>query len=111
LEKRLAASIPEEEPSMPSAQEEDHTRAALRRKQPVELVEKVNRATGSVPDRSPKGEVKPATMPPSPKLLKVIRRRGEQAPKVFETTASRFPEAMLKGLKMNREEDFESPLE
>ncbi len=109
LERRLADSIPEEEPSMPSVQQEDRAQAAPRPQQPVELVKRINSGAGNVQDRPPGMEVKPAKVPPpSPKLLKVIRRRGEQAPKVFETAASRFPEAMLKGLKVNLEEDIES---
>jgi len=111
LEKRLMASIPEEKSSTSMAQEGNRTQAVPRRKQPVELVEKVNPTAGNVASRSPRVDVKPATVPPSPKLLKVIRRRREQAPKVFETTSSRFPEAMLKGLKVNVEEDIESSLD
>lgn len=38
------------------------------------------------------------------KPLKVIRRRGEQAPKIFETTAKQLPRAMLEGVGF----DFEA---
>jgi len=48
------------------------------------------------------------TQPPRPpKLIKVIRRRGEQAPKVFETVTETFPKAMLEGAKVELEEDEE----
>jgi hypothetical protein len=53
----------------------------------------------------PETKTKPA---PPPKLLKVIRRRGEQPPKVFETVTRTFPKAMLEGIKISREEDTEN---
>jgi hypothetical protein len=45
--------------------------------------------------RTPKIETAPAALA---KPLKVIRRRGEQAPKVFETSATIVPRAMLEGI-------------
>lgn len=44
--------------------------------------------------RAPKVEDAPAA-PPTPKPLKVIRRRKEEAPKIFETPPKEFPEAIL----------------
>ncbi len=43
--------------------------------------------------------------PPPPKPLKVIRRRKEEAPKVFETSAESIPEAMLHGIELSRDEE------
>lgn len=48
----------------------------------------------------------PAPPPPLTRL-KVIRRRGEQAAKVFETVTSTFPSAMLRGVKMEQEDEGE----
>ncbi len=51
--------------------------------------------------RLPKQEV---TAPPVPVALKVIRRRREQAPKVFEKTVKSFPKGMLEGVELHSEE-------
>ncbi len=110
LEDRLAASA-EDKAITASDGEDHHPRPPRRHKQHVGPLEKVNLAAGKVRNASPGVEVKPAAVPNAPKLLKVIRRRGEQAPKVFEAAASRVPKSMLRGLKANPEEDFESPLD
>jgi len=109
LEKPRPASIREEKPETTLVQEGDRTQTVARRKTAVELIEKVNHAVNNVSAAHPVVEAKSSSGPPSPKLLKVIRRRREQAPKVIETTSNRFPEAMLKGLKVNVEEDFDRP--
>lgn len=109
LEKRRPASIPEERPPTTLDQEEDRAKETPRRKKTVGLVEKVNLAVSNVSAAPPGVEAKSSAGASSPKLLKVIRRRREQAPKVIETTLNRFPEAMLKGLKVNVEEDLERP--
>jgi hypothetical protein len=54
--------------------------------------------------RLPKAEMEPAE--PS-KPLKVIRRRREQAPKVFETPSGTFPKAMLEGISAESDESGE----
>lgn len=51
-------------------------------------------------------EESPASPPPLTRL-KVIRRRGEQAAKVFETVTSSFPSAMLRGVKREQEDEGE----
>jgi hypothetical protein len=43
------------------------------------------------------------TAPPIAKPLKVIRKRREQAPKVFETAPKPVPQAMLEGIKKPQE--------
>jgi hypothetical protein len=48
--------------------------------------------------RTPRLEVEEAASAPVNKPLKVIRRRREETPKVFETTAKSFPRAMLEGI-------------
>jgi len=48
--------------------------------------------------RTPRLEVEEAASVPVHKPLKVIRRRREETPKVFETTAKSFPRAMLEGI-------------
>jgi hypothetical protein len=48
--------------------------------------------------RTPRLEVVEAAAVPVHKPLKVIRRRREETPKVFETTAKSFPRAMLEGI-------------
>lgn len=54
--------------------------------------------------RSPKIEL--ASQPARP--LKVIRRRREEAPKVFETASKDFPKSMLEGIKASYEEETDS---
>ncbi len=54
--------------------------------------------------RSPKIEL--ATQPAKP--LKVIRRRREEAPIVFETASKDFPKAMLEGIKSDHEEETDT---
>jgi len=48
--------------------------------------------------RTPRLEVEEAASVPVHKPLKVIRRRREETPKIFETTAKSFPRAMLEGI-------------
>ena len=43
-------------------------------------------------------------VPPVPVALKVIRRRREQAPKVFEKTVKSFPKGMLEGVELHTDE-------
>ncbi len=43
------------------------------------------------------------TAPPVTKPLKVIRKRKEEAPKVFETAPKPVPQAMLEGIKTSEE--------
>ncbi len=50
--------------------------------------------------RSPKVDEKKAEPIPAPKPLKVIRRRREETPKVFETVAKSLPRAMLEGINI-----------
>jgi len=50
--------------------------------------------------RTPKLEEKEAAPIPAPKPLKVIRRRREETPKVFETVAKSLPRAMLEGINI-----------
>ena len=49
--------------------------------------------------------------PAVPKPLKVIRRRGEQEPKIFETTARPLPRAMLDGIRFDHEAEGNAPFE
>lgn len=48
--------------------------------------------------RAPRLEAEEAASVPVNKPLKVIRRRREETPKVFETAAKSFPRAMLEGI-------------
>lgn len=68
------------------------------------------KAAPAAPKRSvkaPKADVTPMVSAP-PKPLKVIRRRGEQAPKIFETPPKTVPLAMLEGISYRPDEDAES---
>ena len=47
--------------------------------------------------------------PKSAKPLKVIRRRREEAPKVFETAPKDYPKSMLEGIKVGFEEERDNP--
>lgn len=54
--------------------------------------------------RAPK--VEEAVAPsPAPKPLKVIRRRKEEAPKVFETPPREFPDAIFSGFRLRPDGD------
>ncbi len=55
--------------------------------------------------RTPKPEKEEAAPAPAPKPLKVIRRRREETPKVFETIAKSFPKAMLEGVDIELKEN------
>ena len=57
---------------------------------------------------APKAKAEPAPAPPPVTRLKVIRRRGEQAPKVFETVTREFPSAMLRGIKAMKDQEGEN---
>jgi len=54
--------------------------------------------------RAPKVEETVAP-PPAPKPLKVIRRRKEEAPKVFETPAKELSEVFLSGFRLRPDDD------
>lgn len=56
-----------------------------------------------------KTAAEPAAPPPPATRLKVIRRRGEQEPKVFETVTREFPSAMLRGVKAPQDQEQENP--
>jgi hypothetical protein len=47
----------------------------------------------------------------TPKPIKVIRRRAEEAPKVFETAPKTVPKAMMEGVKLLMDEEGENPIE
>ncbi len=47
----------------------------------------------------------------TPKPIKVIRRRAEEAPKIFETAPKTVPKAMLEGVKLLLEEEGENPID
>jgi hypothetical protein len=55
-----------------------------------------------------KAKEEPPEAPAPLTRIKVIRRRGEQAAKVFETVTREFPSAMLRGVKMESEEERDS---
>jgi hypothetical protein len=46
--------------------------------------------------------------PAAPKPLKVIRRRKEEAPKIFETPPKTVPKAMLEGIDLDPEGDTDN---
>lgn len=46
--------------------------------------------------------------PAAPKPLKVIRRRREEAPKIFETPPKTLPKAMLEGIDLDPEADADN---
>lgn len=54
--------------------------------------------------RAPKVE-EAAAPPPAPKPLKVIRRRKEEAPKVFETPPKEFSSTILRGFHLSPEDE------
>ncbi|MFH1114278.1 MAG: hypothetical protein V1792_10180 [Pseudomonadota bacterium] len=111
LEDRLAAAVQKERPMGAWGAEDRPPRRGPRYKQHVGPLKEVNLQAGKVRNGSPGIEAKPVAEPNAPKLLKVIRRRGEQAPKVFEAASSRIPKSMLRGLKVNPEDDVESPMD
>jgi hypothetical protein len=61
--------------------------------------------------RTPRVEVEEAASVPVHKPLKVIRRRREETPKVFETTAKSFPRAMLEGINIELGENNHGQLD
>jgi hypothetical protein len=61
--------------------------------------------------RAPKLEVEEAAPVPVSKPLKVIRRRREETPKVFETTAKTFPRAMLEGIDIELGENHHGQID
>lgn len=86
--------------------EEPRPRAVTEVQRPEEVEVKVVPTPRKRQTRVPKTEGEPPA-PATSKPLKVIRRRAEQAPKVFETTTKRFPKAMLEGIKINLDEERE----
>lgn len=108
--KSRSAALPEEpEPIQPALPEpltvaEEHAQPAPSdRPAPIEELPAKHVVT-VVPTprkprvRTPRLEVEEAASVPVHKPLKVIRRRREETPKVFETTAKSFPRAMLEGI-------------
>jgi hypothetical protein len=61
--------------------------------------------------RQPRMPKQEQAAPPVPVALKVIRRRREQAPKVFEKTVNSFPKGMLEGVDLQPEEWEENQAE
>jgi hypothetical protein len=55
--------------------------------------------------REPAKEKEPVIVEEPPKPLKVIRRRGEHAPKVFVTAPKTVPLAMLEGIALGPDEE------
>ncbi len=58
--------------------------------------------------RPPAKPRKEAMEPTATKPLKIIRRRREEAPKVFETAPMPVPEAMLAGIKAPEEDSTDN---
>ncbi len=58
--------------------------------------------------RPPAKPRKEATEPVATKPLKIIRRRREEAPKVFETAPMPVPKAMLAGIKAPEEDSSDN---
>jgi hypothetical protein len=116
------AEIPEERPTVPVRDTEaesihpdpDSVEKSLapseEKEQTAEVVVTVVPTPRKRQTNSPRPEPESAVSS-GPKLVKVIRRRREQAPIVFETAKSSVPEAMLKGVKTDSEEDGESSRE
>lgn len=104
---RSAAIVEEPEsiqpplPEPPIVQQEQAPHPAPAEKSPAKQV-----ATVVIPtprktrERTPKLEEREASPAPAPKPLKVIRRRREETPKIFETAAKSFPKAMLEGVNV-----------
>jgi len=67
-------------------------------KKPLKRPKKLGPPGGS-DSRSTERVKEQASMPLTPKPLKVIRRRGEETPKIFETVPKIFPNAILEGIK------------
>jgi len=96
-DKRLVPISESEEPAA-SRQPEEEQRAA----------EKGSKIAPRKPKRSSrpvKREATPPDISEPPKPLKVIRRRGEQAQKVFETPPMMIPQAMLEGIQYQPDDD------
>ena len=85
-------------------------------RQSTKSIEKKTSAISLAPSRGPArrvADIKPeeeiaAIVSAPPKPLKVIRRRGEQAPKVFETPPRTVPLAMLEGIAPKPDEDVDA---
>ena len=121
--KSRSAALPEEpEPVQPPLPEplavvEEQTQPAPSvRPAPVEEL-RANHVVTVVPTprkqrvRTPRIEVEEAASVPVSKPLKVIRRRREETPKVFETTAKSFPRAMLEGIDIELGENNHSQID
>jgi len=92
--------VPSSEPEMPAA--------LLRPDEEQRAAEPESKIAPGKPKRSSRAVNREATPPvisEPPKPLKVIRRRGEQAEKVFETPPKTFPQAMLEGIRYRPDED------
>jgi len=101
LRSRSAGIVEEPEkiqPVLPLAVIEEQERPAAATPLPTKVVVTVVPTPRKARARSPKTEG--AAIPPAPvaKPLKVIRRRREESPKVFETSPKSLPRAMLEGI-------------
>ncbi|MGO9572577.1 MAG: hypothetical protein ACLP5H_34100 [Desulfomonilaceae bacterium] len=109
LRSRSAAIVEEPEPVQPplpgplTVLEEQERPVPSARPAPIEALPHKHVVT-VVPTprkqraRRPKLDVDAVASAPTPKPLKVIRRRRVETPKFFETTAKAFPRAMLEGI-------------
>ncbi|MBI4964336.1 MAG: hypothetical protein HY913_13750 [Desulfomonile tiedjei] len=80
----------------------------------VQKVERPSEAIIKVVPTPRKREIRPPRakaaplQPAPPKPLKVIRRRREEAPKIFETSPKSVPKAMLEGIDLDTETDADN---
>jgi len=95
-------------------EEEPVEAGAIRRSpEPMPVVEPPTEALVTVVPTPRKREIRPQRAKPAPvepaapKPLKVIRRRREEAPKIFETPPKTLPKAMLEGIDLEPETDAE----
>jgi hypothetical protein len=97
-------------PEMTAPTEEDTPEVKPAEKVTREVREVVVRVLATPKKRGPRvPKVEPAPAPPpEPKPLKVIRRRREEEPKVFETFARAYGDPMFRGFKAKSAGDEES---
>ena len=104
---------------------EEHELDIMQKRVPLEtapehVIPKIEDEEAKIPDVNVQIVPTPVKKPRSAKIelavstakpLKVIRRRREEAPKIFETTSKDFPKSMLEGIKSGHEEERDFPSE
>lgn len=102
--------VPPVEPEIQQVKSEPREAVAPKPAKTRQVPEKRSKAVSQVDSQKREAPVEkaPVIAQDPPKPLKVIRRRREQAPKVFETPPKTVPLAMLEGISLGTDEDANS---